>query len=359
MDFIKSALSLASKAIGNCSPNPPVGAVLVKDGTVVGEGWTQPPGGPHSEVVALRQAGAKSKGSTLYVTLEPCCYFGRTPPCTRAIIEAGVAEACVSIIDPNPKVSGRGIAELRDAGIKVSLQRPNRKASELIEAHKKYITTGLPLVTLKYAMTLDGKIATKSGDSKWITGEEARRYVHKLRASADAIMVGVGTILSDNPRLTARDENDSPLKRQPIRIVVDNSGRTPRTAQIFSEPGNSIIATTLEVSKSSSKIPSTEWIQFPEKEGHVDLQSLIQHLAKKGISNILVEAGGTLSGSMFEQGLVDKVVAFVSPIIVGGRTAPSPVAGQGLDKISQALRLTRVRVERFGADLAIIGYCRD
>ncbi len=359
MDLMKHALSLARKAVGNCSPNPPVGAVLVKDGAVVGEGWTQPPGDAHAEVVAIRQASTKSKGSTLYVTLEPCCFFGRTPPCIRAIIEAGITEAYVGAKDPNPQVNGRGIAELRQAGIKVHMQRPRQEALELIETHKKFITTGLPFVTLKYAMTLDGKIATKTGDSKWITGPQARRYVHQLRASSDAILVGIGTVLADDPQLTARDENDSPMKRQPLRIVVDSMGRAPRTARLFKEPGNALIATTATGSKAASRIPSTEAVHLPGKGGQVDLQALMQHLGQRGVASLLVEAGGTLAASLFEQGLVDKVVAFVSPIIVGGNAAPSPVEGSGIDKMSQAFRLTRVRLERFGSDVAIIGYCGD
>ena len=231
MNFMLRALQLAERAVGHTSPNPPVGAVLVRDGRIVGEGRTQPPGQSHAEIVALRQAAELANGATLYVTLEPCSHHGRTPPCADAIIAAGVAEVRASMTDPNPRVAGRGLDALRQAGITVTLGEGRAAAEELAAPHSWYITTGRPLVTLKFAMSLDGKIATRTGDSKWITGPESRRYVHTLRARADAIMAGIGTILADDPQLTARDANGTPLPRQPLRVILDSRARTPPDAE--------------------------------------------------------------------------------------------------------------------------------
>ena len=236
MSHMRRALSLAGRAVGSVSPNPAVGAVVVKDGAVVGEGWTQPPGQPHAEVMALRQAGEKSAGAALYSTLEPCHHYGRTPPCTETILAAEVAEVHAAVVDPNPLVSGKGAAHLNEAGVKTVLGEEEEEARRLMEAYFKHITTGLPFVTAKFAMSLDGKTATRTGDSKWISGEEARRYANSLRAASDAIMAGISTVLADDPRLTARDDNDNPLARQPLRIVVDSRGRTPEGARMLSEP---------------------------------------------------------------------------------------------------------------------------
>ena len=240
--MMRRALELALSAVGHTSPNPPVGAVLVRDGRIVGEGSTQPAGQSHAEIVALRQAAELANGATLYVTLEPCSHHGRTPPCADAIIAAGISEVHAAIVDPNPLVAGRGLQMLRDAGISVTLGEGRDEAEELIAPHSTYITTGRPLVTLKFAMSLDGKIATRTGDSKWITGQESRRYVHTLRARADAIMAGIGTVLADAPQLTARDANDAPLPRQPLRVVVDSRGRTPPDAALLKQPGRTLIA---------------------------------------------------------------------------------------------------------------------
>ncbi len=340
------------------SPNPPVGAVLINDRTIVGKGWTQAPGQAHAEMVAINQAGPKAKGSTLYVTLEPCCYLGRTPPCTNAIIEAGISEIHVALLDPNPLVNGNGISELKRAGIKVHISEQKQEAFELIEAHAKFITSGLPFVTVKFAMSLDGKIASKTGDSKWVTGPQARQYVQQLRAASNAILVGINTVLSDDPRLTVRNHHGSPNKRQPLRIVVDSQGRTPSAARLLKEPGNILIATTEGAHKQKIKSPELETVCFPAKESRVDLEILMRHLGQRNISSVLVEGGGTITGSLFDLGLVDKIVAFVAPIIIGGKEAITPVTGAGVDKVSQALRLHRTRIEHFGEDIAIIGYCK-
>jgi diaminohydroxyphosphoribosylaminopyrimidine deaminase/5-amino-6-(5-phosphoribosylamino)uracil reductase len=244
MDFIKYSLKLAKRAIGNTSPNPPVGAVVVKDNSVLAEGWTQPAGGPHAEIIALDLAGSKAKGATLFVSMEPCNYQGLTPPCTKAIIQSGIVEVYVAIIDKNPLINGNGIKELRDAGLKVHLATVTTMAEELVEAHNKFQLTGLPFITVKFAMSLDGKIATKNKDSKWITGAKARSVGHKLRQISDSIMVGVNTIVTDDPKLTYRDEHGQPFNRQPIRIIMDSNGRTPPDSQIFQSNSKILILTT-------------------------------------------------------------------------------------------------------------------
>ena len=237
MSSMRRALSLARRSLGGVSPNPSVGAVVVNGGAVVGEGRTEPPGGRHAEVVALEQAGEAARGGVMYVSLEPCNHHGRTPPCVDAILEAGIAEVHAAISDPNPSVAGGGAAALRDAGVKVVVGERAAEASTLLEAYLKWVTTRRPFVTAKFAMSLDGKIATRSGDSQWITGERARQHVHELRAASDAVMVGVGTVLADDPLLTARDRTGRPLARQPLRVVVDTRGRTPLRRQAVQPAG--------------------------------------------------------------------------------------------------------------------------
>lgn len=354
MTPMRRALELARRAVGVSSPNPPVGAVLVRNGDVVGEGWTQPPGQAHAEIVALQNAGDRARGATFYVTLEPCSHHGRTPPCTQSIIEAGIAEVHASTLDPNPQVAGRGVTILRDAGIAVHIGDGEDEARELAEPHTKYITTGLPLVTVKFAVSLDGKIATRTGDSKWITGEESRTYVHQLRAASDAIMAGIGAVVADDPQLTARNPDGTTRPRQPLRVIIDSRGRTPRDARLLSEPGSTLVA----VAESGLEIPGAEVLSIPASDGTVDLKVLIQELGRREITSLFVEGGGTLIGSLFDLRLVDKVVAFVAPVIIGGQSAPSPVGGLGSDRMADALRLSRVRLQQFGDDIAIIGYCK-
>ncbi len=357
MTYMKRSLSLARRALGAVSPNPAVGAVVVKEGKIVGEGWTQQPGQAHAEVLALRRAGAKAAGAVLYTTLEPCSHFGRTPPCTDAIIEAGIAEVCAATIDPNPLVNHSGLSRLQEAGIKLNVGECEEEAAELMEAYAKHITTGLPFVTAKFAMSLDGKIATRSGDSKWITGEESKRYVHELRAASDAIMVGINTVLADDPQLTARDEQGSPLDRQPLRIIVDSRGRMPREARLLAEPGDTLVAVAENATRSAVEQADAEIEVMPAEDGSVDLSSLMRLLGQKDITSVFVEGGGTLLGTLFDQGLIDKVIAFVAPTIIGGKDAPSPIAGLGVEKMADALRLHRSRVMQSGRDVAVIGYC--
>jgi diaminohydroxyphosphoribosylaminopyrimidine deaminase/5-amino-6-(5-phosphoribosylamino)uracil reductase len=358
--YMECALSLARLAMGYTSPNPAVGSVVIKDGVIVGMGYTQPAGSEHAEVMALRQAGDRAQGATMYVTLEPCSHYGRTPPCTKAIIEAGVSEVYVSLLDPNPLVSGRGVGRLNEGGIKTHIGMCQQEAYIINEAYIKHITTGLPFVVAKFAMSLDGKIATKTGDSKWITREEARKYAHALRYTVDVIMVGVNTIIADNPRLTAKGcgGRGGVGKMQPLRLIVDSKGRVPLTAHIFKPPGEVLLAVAApfaSVKKEKFIEAGAEVLELPASEGSVDIVELLKLLGRRGIVTILVEGGGKLLGSLFDHHLVDKVLAFISPVIIGGHEAIR-VGGNGVDNIAKALRLSRVDIKTLGEDILVSGY---
>ena len=358
--YMECALSLARLAMGYTSPNPAVGAVVVKDGLAVGRGYTQPAGSEHAEVMALRQAGDKAQGATMYVTLEPCSHYGRTPPCTQAIIDAGISEVYIALIDPNPLVSGRGVGRLNEVGVKTHIGICQQEAYEINEAYIKHITTGLPFVVAKFAMSLDGKIATKTGDSKWITMEETRKYAHALRFTVDAIMVGVNTIIADNPRLTAKccGGRGGAGKIQPLRLVVDSKGKVPLTAHIFEPPGEVLLAVTTpftSIKREKFVEAGAQVLELPAKEGSVDIGELLKLLGRREIVTVLVEGGGKLLGSLFDHRLVDKVLAFISPLIIGGREAIS-VGGNGVDNIAKALRLSRVDIKNLGDDILVSGY---
>ena len=361
MDYMELALSLAKLALGEVSPNPAVGAVVVKDGVVVGQGYTQPPGACHAEIVALEQAGEKARGGVMYVTLEPCCHYGRTPPCTQAIIAAGISELHLANLDANPLVSGKGKNKLERAGIKIYVGEHKEAAEEINEDYTKFITTGVPFVTAKFAVSLDGKIATKSGDSKWISSDEARRYVHNLRYTTDAIMAGVNTILADDPHLTARccGGKGGTAKKQPLRVIVDSRARTPLTAQVFNEPGSTLIALSRLITpeeKTDFVKVGAELLELPSTEEGVDLAKLLKALGEREITSVLVEGGGALLGSLFDSKLVDKVIAFIAPIIIGGKEAKTAVAGKGVSKAADSLKLAYVRTTKLGEDLMVSGY---
>ena len=353
------ALELAWSAVGLTSPNPPVGAVLVRGDRVVGEGFTQPAGQAHAEMVALNAAGDLARGATLYVTLEPCSHYGRTPPCTEAIIAAGVSEVHVATIDKNPRVSGSGIAQLRRADIAVHVGQGQYQADELSAPHSRLVSTGRPLVTAKFAMSLDGKIATRTGDSKWITGEESRRYVHELRARSDAIMAGIGTVIADDPQLTARRPDGTPLPRQPLRVVVDSSGRIPLESTLLRQPGETLIAASggSEEKLAHLEEAGAKILTLSALDGRVDLLVLLTELGDRGVTSVFVEGGATLLGSLFDAGLVDRVVAFVAPVIIGGDSALSPVGGVGVERMADALRLKDIQIQTFGEDVAVTGWC--
>lgn len=356
---MERAIRLAQSARGTTSPNPSVGAVIVKDGVVLGEGWTSPPGGPHAEIIALEQAGASASGSVLYSTMEPCCIWGRTPPCTDAIVAAGISEVHAATIDPNPRIAGGGLEELRKSGIEVTCGTCEDEALEMYEAFSKHIRTGLPFATAKFAASLDGKIATRTGSSRWVTGEASREHTHGLRRGCDAIMAGVNTIVVDNPQLTARWPDGTLHSRQPLRVILDSSGRTPIDAAILAQPGETLIAT---VDMPPDRVMALEAagarvLMLPgDSDGQVDVARLLEHLGKEGVVDLIVEGGGALLGSLFDAGLVDKVTAYIAPTIIGGSAAPSPVGGRGAEDISQVLRLTRTKVEILGDDVLITGY---
>ena len=363
MDYMKQALSLAKLASGQVSPNPAVGAIVVKDGEIVGQGYTQPPGSWHAEIVALRQAAEKARGGVLYVTLEPCSHHAkRTPPCAEAIAAAGISEVHMAMTDPNPLVCGKGTDRLNREGIRVYVGEYEQEAREINESYLKFITTGLPFVTAKFAISLDGKIATKTGDSKWISGEESRRYVHYLRYTSDAVMTGVNTVLADDPRLTCRcNGTGGTAKKQPLRVIVDAQGRTPPTAQVFNKPGNVIMAVGKSIkakTKEAFTQAGAELLELPEEEGMLDLTGLLRSLSQRQITSVLVEGGGSILGSLFDNKLVDKVIAFIAPIVIGGAEAKTPVAGKGVDKVAEALRLEQIHVERFGDDIMLSGYVK-
>ena len=358
---MEQALSLAKLAVGDVSPNPAVGAVVVNNEVIVGQGYTQPPGSHHAEIVALKQAGERAHGSTMYVTLEPCSHYGRTPPCSQAIIEANIREVHIAVIDINPLVSGRGKIELEENGIKTYLGEHELEAKEINEAYFKFITTGMPFVTAKFAASLDGKIATKSGDSKWITNEAARKQVHRLRYATDAIMAGVNTVLADNPHLTTRcgAGKGGTARKQPLRVIVDSKGRTSLTAQVFKEPGKTLVAlakTATPEEKAAFARVGAELLELPSEQEGVDLEGLLKALGKRQVASVLVEGGSTLLGSLFDCGLVDKVIAFIAPVIIGGEKAKTAVGGKGFDKLADSLKLKRVSVERLDTDLMITGY---
>lgn len=358
--FMERAMELAEQAAGKVSPNPAVGAVVVKNGVIVGEGFTQPPGGPHAEVIALSQAGEQAQGADIYVSLEPCSTYGKTPPCTDAIIAAGIKTVHMAVIDANPAHNGRAIAEFARAGIEVYTGEMQERAAELNEAFFKWVKTRLPFVTAKYAMTLDGKIATTTGDSRWISSPEARESVHRLRNIVDAIMVGVNTAIADDPELTARPPFVAE-RRLPRRIIVDSHGRLPLSSKVLQgeEAHATIVAVTagapLEF-REAIAASGAEVLVVGEHANGVDLAELMIRLGAREITSILAEGGSGLLGSLFDARLVDKVIAFIAPILVGGREAVTPVAGTGVERISGAIQLDPVRVERRGRDVMISGY---
>ncbi len=346
--------------MGYTSPNPAVGAVVVKDGLVVGMGYTHPAGSEHAEIMALRQAGNRAEAATMYVTLEPCPHYGRTPPCTEAIIDAGISEVCVALSDPNPAVAARGVKRLNEKGIKTHVGMCEQEAYEINEAYIKHVTTGLPFVLAKFAMSLDGKIATRTGESKWITKDETRKYAHALRHTVDAIMVGVNTIVADNPHLTAKGcgGRGGPGKRQPLRLVIDTKGKIPLDAHVFEPPGEVLVAVAApfdSVKRERLVETGAEVVELPDNGGSVDILELLRVLGKREIATVLVEGGGKLLGSLFDHHLVDKVLAFISPIIIGGCQAIS-VGGDGIESMSQALHLSRVDIKCFDDDILISGY---
>lgn len=355
------ALDLARQGRGRTNPNPMVGAVLVKNGELIGSGYHQFAGGPHAEVIALRMAGEKAKGAALYVNLEPCAHHGRTAPCAEALIKAGVQEVIAAMGDPNPQVSGRGFQKLQEAGIRVKTGILEEKARRLNEVFLKYIVTQMPFVMLKTAMTLDGKIATRTGESRWITGEKSRQFVHRLRDQCDAVIVGIGTVLSDNPRLTTRLAEGG--GKDALKVVVDSNARLPLEARVIN-PGlrNKLyLATTGAASPEKIRALREKGVEvaiLPSAEGRVDLKALLRRLGERKISSVLVEGGGTLNYSLLKAGAVDKLFIFIAPLIFGGRNSPTPFAGEGVDTIDRSWQVEQTEIKQFDQDILIVGYPR-
>ncbi len=354
-DYMRLALELAGRGAGWTSPNPLVGAVLVKDGAVIGQGWHTRYGALHAEREALKACTSSPAGATLYVTLEPCCHHGRQPPCTEAILEAGIARVVVGSDDPNPLVAGKGVKILREHGVQVDTGVCREACDALNRVFFHFITTRRPYVVMKYAMTLDGKIATRTGASQWITGEAARQQVHRDRHRYRAIMAGVGTVLADDPLLTCRMEGG----RDPIRVICDTRLRTPPASRIVQTAGGvpTILATACADERRWAPYTAAGcrvW-SLPEREGHVDLSALMERLGAENIDSVLLEGGGTLNWSALEQGLVQRVQAYVAPKLFGGREAKSPVGGLGVETPAQAVRLKDLSVTPLGADYLIEG----
>lgn len=357
--YMQMALDLAAKAMGRTSPNPMVGSVVVKDGQVIGEGYHARAGTPHAEIHALREAGSDAHGATLYVTLEPCCHHGRTGPCTEAIIKDQISRVVVAMTDPNPLVAGKGIQRLRECGIQVECGVLEEKSRRLNEIFIKYITTRLPFVVMKIAMSLDGKIATADGESQWITGSQAREYTHQLRDRYDAIMVGVGTVLADNPSLTTRLPNGE--GRDPVRIILDSRARTPVSSRVVTQSSKAptIIAVAEgapEVKLQALRDAGLEIIEVSSNEDGINLNSLLQKLEQRGLTSLLVEGGAQVNGSFVKNNLVDKVYWFVAPKLIGGAKAPGPIGGTGVDSLQDALQIQDMMIHRYGEDICIEGY---
>lgn len=359
ISFMERALELAEKGIGYTNPNPLVGAVIVKAGRIIGEGYHEYYGGNHAEVNAFNNAVEDVKGATMYVTLEPCSHYGKTPPCAKAIVEKGIKKVVIGLQDPNPLVAGKGIEILKENGIEVVLGVLEEKGKKLNEIFFKYITTGLPFCIMKTAMTLDGKIATQTGDSKWITGELSRNHVHMLRNRTAGIMAGIGTVLADDPMLNTRLKNGD--GSDPIRIILDSSARIPLEAKVLNLDSkvSTIIVTTEKADKDKIKAiekKGAEIIIAPLKNNEVDLFFLMRILGGKKIDSILLEGGSKINYAALEEGIVDKVNAFIAPKIIGGDNAKTPVGGKGKSLMKDAIILKDIEVYHFENDIMVEGY---
>lgn len=350
--YMKRAIRLAARARGKTSPNPMVGAVLVKKNRIIAEDYHRKPGTLHAEALAILKAGDAARGSALYVNLEPCCHTDkRTPPCTRAIIHSGIRKVVIGMLDPNPRVSGKGMHELRHAGIDVQAGVLEEESRELNEVYVKFITSGTPFVILKIAMTLDGKIATPEGQSRWITGEKARREVHRLRSQVDAIMTAIGTVRADDPQLTARIRG---ADKQPVRIIIDPDLEIPLNARLLQTPPETVIVTGTTGDK--AKHLENSGIKILSYGKKLGLPWLMAILAKQDIASVLIEGGSSLNAHALEEGIVDKVLFFIAPKIIGGKDSFPSVGGKTFRKLEEAYRIRDTKLRRVGEDFLIEGY---
>lgn len=350
--FMRLALREARRGLGRTSPNPAVGALLVKGGRIVGRGHHARAGAPHAEVAAIRDAGPRARGADLYTTLEPCDHFGRTPPCSLAILEAGVRRVFSGSADPNPRVKGRGIRRLRRSGVEVHTDLLREACDALNAGWFRFITTGRPHVTLKLAATLDGRIATRSGDSRWVTGPEARAYVHRLRDATDAVLVGAGTVRADDPRLTTRLQGGG--GRDPLRVVLDSRLRLPPESRVL-RPRSEAATLVAHVGGRPPARPrrGVEYLRCRSSGGRVDLRDLLVRLGRRGVTTLLVEGGGEVAASLLAAGLVDRLLLFVAPRIAGGGLSWMP--GDGPERMADALAVRDLEVRRLGSDILLSG----
>lgn len=359
--WMKEALKMAEKGWGNTNPNPLVGAVITKEDQLISKGYHEYAGGPHAEINALKKAGDASVGSTMYVTLEPCSHYGKTPPCAEAIIKAGVKKVIIAAGDPNEKVAGKGEAMLRKAGIDVITGVLEKEARKQNEIFMHYITEKKPYLIAKAAMSLDGKIATKQGHSQWITGEKARNHAHWVRQRVSAILVGVNTVIADNPQLTVRLPLDK--VNQPLRVVLDSKGNIPLTSTLVltAKEIKTMVATTDQMPVDIEKkllLEGVEVVRFPHKQGQVDIPSLIDYFASKEVDSVLVEGGSSVMASFISEKMINKLLWYIAPKIIGGSQAPGPIGGDGILHMKEALPITEMETIRLGEDWLMTGYMK-
>jgi diaminohydroxyphosphoribosylaminopyrimidine deaminase/5-amino-6-(5-phosphoribosylamino)uracil reductase len=352
--WMQRALELAERGRGFVEPNPVVGAVVVRDGRMVGEGWHRRFGEAHAEINALNQAGDQARGATIYTPLEPCCHHGKTPPCTDALIRAGIGRVVAAMQDPNPQVAGRGFQQLRQAGIGIEVGVREAEALRLNAPFLKLLATGRPYVHAKWAMTLDGKICTRAGDSKWISGDAARSRVHQLRGRMDAIVAGIGTVLADDPLLTARP----PGPRTPTRIILDSCGRLPPNSRLAQTATQApLLIATLDTTRPPG-LPGTEVLALPAVDGRPSVAALLDELGRRRMTNVLIEGGSEVLGSFRDAGAIDEAHIFIAPLLVGGTEAKGPVGGQGIDRLADGVCMDEWEMERIGDDLYWHGWRR-
>lgn len=358
-EYMALALELAKKGMGHTSPNPMVGCVVVKDGKIMTEGYHQQYGDFHAERNALTKCTEDLTGADMYVTLEPCCHQGKTPPCTDIIIERGIGKVFIGTLDPNPKVAGKGVEILRGHGIEVESGILEKECLELNEPFFHYMTKNMPYIAMKYAMTMDGKIATFTGDSKWVTGEEARQHVHQLRKRYSAIMIGIGTVLMDDPMLNCRVEKGV----DPVRVICDSHLRIPLDSQIVKTARHiPTIVAYAEGIEEKEKMLREAGVQLihNNENGMVDFRGLVKELGRRGIDSILIEGGGTFHGTVLKSGLVDRIYCYIAPKLIGGKEAKSPIEGSGFSLMREALEIYDTEILKVGHDICITGkVCKD
>jgi diaminohydroxyphosphoribosylaminopyrimidine deaminase/5-amino-6-(5-phosphoribosylamino)uracil reductase len=354
--FMREAFKLAQEGSGITGIDPLVGAVIVKDNKIVGKGFHLNVGSPHAETLAIKQAQSKTQGATLYINLEPCCHWGNNPPCTPQIIKAGIKRVVAAMVDPNPLICGKGIKELERAGVKIEVGFFEKEAKRINEVFIKYISTGKPFVIMKAAQTLDGKIATHHGLSKWISSDASRKFADNLRKNVDAIMVGVGTVLNDDPFLSVK----SATARQPVKIIIDSLCRTPFKSNLFRNLNSKIIIASTDRAPKENifalEKAGAEVLLIGKNKKRVDLKKLVEELGKRKITSILLEGGGTLNASFIEAGLIDKVFLFIAPKFFGGKKAITVVEGEGVKTPDEAVKLRDIEISRIGEDLLVTGY---